>query len=350
MPIHANGSSSVKFTSSAAVGLGVAQAPFSWVAIVNAADVADWRALYAPDGATFFLTSGGAHMRLEENGTNTDSPTIVVATGEWVLIGITKASGTATPRFHYYRFSTNAWSHENASGSTAAVNHTGPSIYLGGAPATYSNFWNGEIEVFGHWKRVLSDAEIENLPFTLQGWYSAKPDILIKADPTSVKLSDSSQDSTLSTTDAGITASTSSVPIFNYTDGVWAPVIAAATSTIKVISAAINGSSTVTATLNVARNLPASINGSSTVTASVVATRKLTAAIAGSSTVTASLKAARVIGNTITGSALVTASVVATRKLTASIAGSSTVTAILSGGASIANLVRRANRIFFRLR
>lgn len=222
MPIHANGGSQVTMTSAGVMGSAVAQAPFTMAAIVNVTDFGNWRQIFGCDGQTFFLTSGGGAIRLEENGTNTDSPTIVVPTGTWVLVSITKASGTAAPRFHMYRYSTNAWTHESSAGTTGANNYTGNHFYVAAQPAFGNNFL-GEIEVIGHWQRVLTDAELENLPFTLDAWYSAKPSILLKADPTSVKLSDSSQDLTLVSTDAGITASTVSVPLFNYADGVWVP-------------------------------------------------------------------------------------------------------------------------------
>jgi hypothetical protein len=300
MPIHGDGSSLVTLTSAAAVGSGVAQAPVTLAAICRATDFGNWRPVYGTNGSTFFLTSGGGAIRYEENGTNSDSPVIRVTANEWVVIAITKAAGTVAPRFHHYRYSNNTWAHENAGAATAAANHTGANIFVGGQPA-YTNFWLGEIEVIGHWKRVLTDAEIENLPFSLQAWYAAQPNILMKCDNGS-RLVDLRQDATFSSADAGVTASTVSVPVFNYGDGIWVPVrpvvVAGGTSVsfsdsgtgadalteIASLSAADSGSGSDTITSKASAPLADTGAGTDTISASAA----LTAADSGSGTDTLS--------------------------------------------------------------
>ena len=105
------------------------------------------------------------------------SPTIrVVAADGWSLVVVGKATGTATPRFHRYKFSTGVWTHENASGTVGNANAVpGGNLELGANSNGASTFLNGDMEVVGCWGRVLSDQEVENLAFGLPGWLSAAP-------------------------------------------------------------------------------------------------------------------------------------------------------------------------------
>lgn len=47
-----------------------------------------------------------------------NSVTVGVSDG-WFILAMTKATGTTTPRFHHYRWSTNTWTHGNGSGTNA---------------------------------------------------------------------------------------------------------------------------------------------------------------------------------------------------------------------------------------
>jgi hypothetical protein len=327
MPIHGDGSSLVTLTSAAAVGSGVAQAPVTLAAICRATDFGNWRPVYGTNGSTFFLTSGGGAIRYEENGTNSDSPVIRVTANEWVVIAITKAAGTVAPRFHHYRYSNNTWAHENAGAATAAANHTGANIFVGGQPA-YTNFWLGEIEVIGHWKRVLTDAEIENLPFSLQAWYAAQPNILMKCDNGS-RLVDLRQDATFSSADAGVTASTVSVPVFNYGDGIWVPVrpVVVAGGT----SVSFSDSGTGTDALTEIASLTAADSGTGADALTEIAS--LSAADSGSGSDTITPKASAPLADTGAGTDTISASAA----LTAADSGSGTDTLSESAKLSVAD-------------
>lgn len=91
------------------------------------------------------------------------APSIVatVAMG-WVLLVVSKASGTAAPRFHRYVFATGVWTHEN--GATSIADSTAPASgpALGANPNGSSPF-GGDLGIAAIWNRVLSDVEVETL-------------------------------------------------------------------------------------------------------------------------------------------------------------------------------------------
>lgn len=219
-----------------------------------------------------------------------DGPVLAVADG-WAIAVWSKGSGTVTPRYHLYKFSTNTWTHANA-GATL-VDGTAPTagglIKLGRFETDTVGTMTGDIAAAAGWTRVLTDAEVENLVGPFQtAWMMLDPAFCVVLDQDTVtqKAVDLAQRSNESGR-TGTTVSTSSVPMMNVYDGMWAITRAAAAGADKIISATINGVATVSATVNAFRNISASINGSSSVSASVVATKKIAAAINGVSLVTA---------------------------------------------------------------
>jgi hypothetical protein len=101
--------------------------------------------------------------------------TVTTAMG-WVLVAASKAAGSATPRFHKYRYDTNAWTHEDGSGAIAdaTLPGAGGSVFHGSADTTLS-FFTGDILVNALFNRILTDAEVELLPFTLMHFHSLSP-------------------------------------------------------------------------------------------------------------------------------------------------------------------------------
>jgi len=154
-------------------------------------------------------------------GSVTSSTTVTSAMG-WVLIAASKASGTATPRFHKYVYSTNAWTHEDGGGTEGNNGAPSGDAYVG----NYVNFdagMRGDIAVAGIWNVVLTDAQVESLAFTLAGWFAAaqpKGLWVLDQNSTAQNVMDLSGGGAILNARIGTSVSTSSVPVFNYGAGV----------------------------------------------------------------------------------------------------------------------------------
>lgn len=151
----------------------------------------------------------------ETDGGNALSTMTVLTAEGWCLVAGTKAAGTATPRFHKYVYGTDAWTHQNGGATVPNVAATNTGWQIG----KYStNAWfNGDIELVGVWKRDLSDAEIETLPFTLQSWYAAAPNGLWHLDQslTTQNVVDATGGGASQTAITGTTIAASQLPVFN---------------------------------------------------------------------------------------------------------------------------------------
>lgn len=98
--------------------------------------------------------------------------TVVNADG-WVLVAGGKATGTTTPRFHKYVYSTNAWTHENGGGTLANASGTVNNVRFGEWEGV--DDFGGDIAAVAMWKRNLSDAEVETLPHSVMAWHATAP-------------------------------------------------------------------------------------------------------------------------------------------------------------------------------
>lgn len=77
---------------------------------------------------------GGNKPLLDISAVGSSVPTTmtVLAADGWVIIGVTKGSGSVLPRFHKYVVSTNTWTHENGANALAnAATHSGGTTRLG---------------------------------------------------------------------------------------------------------------------------------------------------------------------------------------------------------------------------
>lgn len=142
--------------------------------------------------------------------------TVTVANG-WSLIAASKASGTSTPRFHRYIFSTNVWSHEDGA-STLADSGTPITTSCMGEQASGSGDYNGDIAIAGIWNVVLTDTQIESLAFSLQAWFQVQPKGLWLLDQaaTTHKVADLTGGGARESALTGTTVATSAVPVFSY--------------------------------------------------------------------------------------------------------------------------------------
>jgi hypothetical protein len=139
-----------------------------------------------------------------------------LALGEWYLIATAKASGTVAVRVHVYRYSTNVWTHTDATTlANSAIPTTG--AYLGIRGSGPDLPYNGDIAVAGVWDGVHSDSQIESFPFDLAAWYApAQPRGLWVLDQSAVAMSvpDLSGGGANQSAITGTSVSTSSVPVW----------------------------------------------------------------------------------------------------------------------------------------
>lgn len=161
-------------------GLGFAFGPGTMAAIVRLDSyTSDGRIIFhmgvdAVNRATFYvmITTGILNLNVAAAGSSTESYGVTgLSLNTWYFVAVSKATGTVTPRFHIYNFATNTWIHEN--GTQTCINSGVPvtSNFIGQTP-TPGKFYDGDIAVEAVWDIVLTDAQIESLPFNLQAWYA----------------------------------------------------------------------------------------------------------------------------------------------------------------------------------
>lgn len=149
------------------------------------------------------------------------STTATTSADGWCLIIVTKATGTTAPRFHRYKVSTNTWVHENMGTAFGGVTRTATSMrfanYQGGAWAPMDMEWAGI------WARALSDAEVEELAFSLIDVHASTPSALWKLDQsaTGQNLADLTGGGANQSSIAGTSVAAASAPLFNWGDGAW---------------------------------------------------------------------------------------------------------------------------------
>lgn len=151
---------------------------------------------------------------------------VLVADG-WQLLACTKTTGSTTPRFHRYVYSTGTWTHTDATTGSAADNST-----PGGSGRVVLGEWEGDddlggdLAVAGAWSnRALSDAEVEHLAFSLAAWHSTAPTALWVLDQsaTSQAVIDLTGNGSNQTSITGTAVATASLPVFSYGHDVLTP-------------------------------------------------------------------------------------------------------------------------------
>jgi len=116
----------------------------------------------------FFIPSANTFLSVFLGTGGTDAAIPVTPADGWVLVAVTKATGTVAPRFYKYRYDTGAWTIAN--GGTLANSPTPDvSAEFGQDVGGGSNF-NGQLEIVGAWDSVLSDTQIQALPYRIKPW------------------------------------------------------------------------------------------------------------------------------------------------------------------------------------
>jgi len=193
----------------------------------------------------------GNHLTYQYDGGFVMSNTITVVNADgWVLVATAKsATGTAVVRCSKYVYSTGTWTHENSNGS-ALADFTSP----GGSGTMRFGEWEGsddfggDIAVAACWSgRGLSDAEVENLAYSMQGWHASAPTAMWIFDQaaTTQALDDLTGGGANQSALTGTTVSTNSLPGFTYGH----PIMIPTTASVQVVTgeAALAGSGTLTA-------------------------------------------------------------------------------------------------------
>jgi hypothetical protein len=166
-------------------------------------------------------SAGGS--TIDYNGNAEDT---AVERNEWVLIAISKAAGTTIIRRHKYRYSTNVWLHEDSTGTVAnAASAAGGTVRFGEWQDV--DDFAGQLECAAIWDRELTDAEVENLPFTFAAWLASAPKGLWLFDQSATAqdvmdwTGGGANESGTGGTRVGTTVSTVHPPVFNRFDGAW---------------------------------------------------------------------------------------------------------------------------------
>lgn len=216
MPRHLTSASSHVIVCSA----GGLSATGNWgtvAAVIKRGSTTGWNSVVQMGGNRAMEIEPGTGNRIYGWNFGGFSPTFTVTPADnWVLIGITKVSGTNTPRFHKYVYDTDTYAAENASGTVANGSAGGASNHEIGNSG--GDFFDGEIAVVGVWDRALSDAEVQALPFSLQWWYASAPDALwvLDQEATTTNVLDATGKGANQSSLTGTTVSTVSVPVLSY--------------------------------------------------------------------------------------------------------------------------------------
>lgn len=274
-------------------------------------------------------------------GTDGTATTAVVNADGWVLLVVSKAAGTVAPRFQKFKYSTDVWAREN--GVSTVIDETpgaGGSVEVGGPWGTSTDWFGGDIAVGAVWNRVLSDTEAATLPYTLAAWLSLAPSALwvLDQDKTTQKVGDMAGGGANESALTGTSVSSGSVPVFNYSDGIWLPtlIIPGGGSTKDVSpSTNLDGAGTFAATVQkLGAVKPGTMAGAATFAATVTKTAAVKpSAIDGKGTFAATvIKQGQVTPSQIDGRGTFAASVSKLAAVQPVMAGSGTFTAVVDGG------------------
>ena len=164
--------------------------------IILASDNAD------PDNWIFYIGLGGDNKLGLFNGfVDLESPFTVLASEGWVMVAVTKATGTVAPRFHKYVLNTGVWTHQDcaSTGANSGTMFTANTIGASNAHDATVGVFDGHILAVGVWNVVLNDAALEaispaiytNFDALIAGWLATAtaPRVLNRLDQASVSTS-----------------------------------------------------------------------------------------------------------------------------------------------------------------
>lgn len=234
-------------------------------------------------------TGTDANLAVGVQGTSTSSTTSVSTSDGWVLVFVSKAAGTATPRFGKYVYSSDSWSFSN--GAAIAYGGTTCDMVQIGETTADARYFDGDIAAVAAIPSALTDGQIAALPYSLSSWRSYAPDglwILDQSD-TSQAVVDLSGNGANQTSITGTTVSTASVPILGYGHPVFtATRTTNAGSPPGSATASLSGASGLTAGASSAMAGTAGLSAATTLSASALSAQSGAAALSAASGLTAS--------------------------------------------------------------
>lgn len=197
-------------------------ANISWAAIVRTgSSVAASRTIGSVSDGTAnewaITISASAHLQFW-NGSGVSNSASTLVANTWYFLGASKATGTQAGRFRLYDYATHTFTHdtsvETLTDGTAAAS---PTLYIGSYRGS-AEFWNGDMVVQAVWNRVLTDAEFENLPYSLSYWNASNPSVghLYDQAATTTKINDWTGGGSKESARTGTTVSANAVPVFSY--------------------------------------------------------------------------------------------------------------------------------------
>lgn len=117
------------------------------------------------------------------------APTITATVADsWVLLAVSKANGTVTPRFHKSILASSTHTHED--GASTLANSTAPTAGpVIGAAANGTSPYQGDVAIAAIWNVVLTDSQVEALIQSQAAWRNVAPVALWVLDQTSTATS-----------------------------------------------------------------------------------------------------------------------------------------------------------------
>lgn len=162
--------------------------------------------------------SGRLMLSIDGDTAQSESTFTVDAANNWVFVASSKVSGTAAARHHKYVYDTNTWTHQNG-GSSIGDGSLGATVTCEiGAWADGFDYYEGDIAAVVVFPTVLTDAQVESLPYSLMTWHSMNPAAGWLLDQSNVtqKIVDFPGGGANEVAITGTSVSTSSVPGFTY--------------------------------------------------------------------------------------------------------------------------------------
>lgn len=274
-----------------------------------------------------FVASGGQVGM--SNGVAAPIGSTVLAANEWYLIAVGKATGTATPRVHIYRYSTGVWVHENTAGGVANAALPSTSGFNTHGQRVGDHFLQATVSVIGLYATALSDGDVETMELSLTAWSALSPVGLWAYNQAAT--TDAVQD--LSGNAAHQSAITGTAVSADEPDG-WS-YGGAAEAVAGTTAGVATASGTLTATVPVAGG----VAGTGATTGAASATVPVSGASAGVGAVAGAASATVPVAGSAAGSGTAAAAVTLAAGVAGSSAGTSTASGALAATAPLAGSI-----------
>lgn len=167
----------------ASVGACNLTGAFSMAALVRSDTTGPWQGIVSnrttTETAWALQKKPAGVLSLEHETNGSESKLSVADDMRWYLLVVTKATGTATPRFHRYDFSTKTWTHENGNVSLGnRPTQAGGAIHFAEYTTASDNFM-GDFAAVAEWAgTALTDGQCESLVTASdikKGWKALSP-------------------------------------------------------------------------------------------------------------------------------------------------------------------------------